>query len=94
MRVTRYPKIRERLAPAVAGRMINDLRGLAVMVDALPVVDASPDPDDNYLLALAAAGSADFLVTGDKHDLLGLAIYQGTKIVTVRNFLTMHGQVP
>ena len=94
MRVTRYPKIRERLAPALAGRLVNDLRGLAITLDALPVVDASPDPDDNYLLALAAAGSADFLVTGDKQDLLGLAIYQGTKIVTVRAFLTMHGQVP
>jgi uncharacterized protein len=26
MRVTRYPKIRERLAPALAGRLINELR--------------------------------------------------------------------
>ena len=44
MRVTRYPKIRERLAPAIAGRLVNDLRALAFMVDKLPVVDASPDP--------------------------------------------------
>ena len=29
----------------------------------LPVVTASPDPDDNYLLAMAAAGAADFLVS-------------------------------
>ena len=57
MRVTRYPKIRERLAPAVAGRLVNDLRALAITVDKLPVVDTSPDPDDNYLLALAAAAS-------------------------------------
>lgn len=94
MRVTRYPKIRERLTPAVAGRLVNDLRGLAVMVAALPQVDVSPDPDDNYLLALAAAGSADFLVTGDKQDLLGLGTYQGTRIVTVRDFLAMHGRRP
>ncbi len=94
MRVTRYPKIRERLAPTLAGRLVNDLRALAVTLDALPVVDVSPDPDDNYLLALAAAGSADFLVTGDKHDLLGLAVYQGTKIITVREFLVMHGRLP
>ncbi len=80
MRVTRYPKIRARLAPAIAGRLVNDLRALAVTVETLPLVDVSPDPDDNYLLALAASGAADFLVTGDKRDLLGIAVYQGTKI--------------
>ena len=41
MRVTRYPKIRERLAPAIAGRLVNDLRALAVMIDKLPVVEVS-----------------------------------------------------
>jgi len=94
MRVTRYPKIRARLPPVLAGRLVNDLRGLAVMVEVLPQIDVSPDPDDNYLLALAAAGAADFLVTGDKRDLLGLGIYQGTRIITVRDFLSMHGGRP
>ncbi len=94
IRVTRYPKIRERLAPALAGRLINDLRAIAVMVDRLPVVDVSADPNDNYLLAIAAAGSADFMVTGDKRDLLGIEVYEGTKIVTVRDFLAMHGRLP
>jgi len=94
IRVTRYPKIRERLAPALAGRLINDLRAIAVMVDKLPVVDVSADPNDNYLLAIAAAGSADFVVTGDKRDLLGIEVYEGTKIVTVRDFLAMHGRLP
>lgn len=91
-RVSRYRKIRERLPPAVAGRLVNDLRALAVTIDRLPVVDVSPDPDDNYLLALAAVGAADFLITGDKHHLLGLQTYQGTKIATVRDFLALHGR--
>ena len=93
-RVTRYPRIRERLAPAIAGRLVNDLRALATTVDKLPVVEVSADPDDNYLLALATAGAADFLVTGDKRDLLGIAVYEGTKIITVRDFLAMHGRAP
>ena len=90
MRVTRYPKIRERLAPALAGRLINELRDIAVVLQNLPTVTVCQDPHDNYLLAMAVAGSADFLVTGDKRDLLGLRLHEGTKIVTVRDFLTLH----
>ncbi len=93
-RVTRYPKIRERLAPALAGRLVNDLRTLAVVVDKLPTVDVSRDPDDNYLLAIAMAGSADFLLTGDKRDLLSLERHGNTRILTVRAFLSSHGLLP
>ena len=94
MRVTRYPRIRERLVPQLAGRLINELRDIAVVVKNLPVVTVSPDPYDNYLLATAAAGSADFLITGDKRDLLALELYEGTKITTVREFLTLHRKLP
>jgi len=94
LRVTRYPRIRERLAPALAGRLINELRDIAIVVKDLPAVAVSPDPYDNYLLATAAAGAADFLVTGDKRDLLSLKLYQRTKIVTVRDFLTLHRRLP
>jgi putative PIN family toxin of toxin-antitoxin system len=93
-RVTRYPKIQERLTPALAGRLINDIRDLAVLLTALPVVTASPDPHDNYLLAMAAAGAADFLVTGDKRDVLALKLFEGTKIITVRAFLVLHRRMP
>ena len=88
MRVTRYPKIRERLAPALAGQLINELRDVAIVVSDMPIVSVSPDPYDNYLLAMASEGEADFLVTGDKRDLLGLKLYEGTRITTVREFLT------
>ena len=94
MRVTRYPKIRERLTPALAGRLINELRDLAIVLKDLPVVTVSPDPWDNYLLATAAAGGADFLVTGDKRDLLPLGRYGGAKIVTVRDFLVLNRRLP
>ncbi len=44
------------------------------------------DPKDDYLLAYAVVGRADYLVTGDK-DLLDLKIIQGVRIVTVGEFL-------
>jgi putative PIN family toxin of toxin-antitoxin system len=94
MRVTRYPRIRERLAPALAGRLINELRDIAVVLKNLPAVTVCQDPYDDYLLAMAVAGAADFLVTGDKRDLLSLKLHEGTKIVTVRNFLTLHRRLP
>ena len=70
-----------RLAPAVAGRLVNQLRDLAIVVAELPTVDRSPDPDDNHLLALAEAGEAQFLVTGDKQ-LLSLKLHKFTRIIT------------
>lgn len=94
MRVTRYPKIRERLSPAVAGRLINELRDVAITLADLPTVTACADPDDNYLLAIASADGANFLITGDKADLLSMDRYEGTKIATVREFLTMIGRMP
>lgn len=89
MRVTRYPRIRARLKPALAGRLINNLRKVAILVETLPPVDVSPDPYDNYLLSIASGGAADYLVTGDKTDLLVLGHYAGTKIVSVREFVTL-----
>lgn len=44
IRVTRYPKIRERLHPTLAGRLINEIRDLAIPVADLPVVTVLPDP--------------------------------------------------
>ena len=88
-RVTRYPKIRARLAPALAGRLINDLKSVADVVTNLPDVTVCRDPWDNYLLATIEAGTADILITGDKADLLSLDRHAGANIMTVRQFLEM-----
>ena len=79
-------RIRAILTPALAGRLINRLRDLAILVDKLPKINRSPDPDDNYLLALAEAGQADFLVTGDK-SLRNLKRHKSTRIVTPATFV-------
>lgn len=94
MRVTRYPKIRAHLIPATAGRLINEMRDLGVRVADLPAVTMCADPYDNYLLAMAAAGRADFLITGDKRDLLGIRLYEGARILSVRDFLTLNRRLP
>ena len=38
-RVTRYPKLRQRLVPALAGRLLNKLREVATVVGNLPTLD-------------------------------------------------------
>ena len=91
-RVTRYPRLRRFIEAAAAGAMHNELRRLAVLIEKLPAVDASSDPADNFLLSMAQAGEANLLVTGDKHDLLGLGTFQRTRIVTARRLLELLGE--
>ncbi|RDE49974.1 MAG: putative toxin-antitoxin system toxin component, PIN family [Candidatus Accumulibacter meliphilus] len=86
-RVTRRDGIRFRIHPAEAGRLVKDLRRLAATIENLPTIDISPDPYDNFLLAMAQAGQADVLVTGDKRDLLALLRHQRTHILTAREAL-------
>ncbi len=83
-RVSRRPFFKDRLRPGDAGRLVNDIRVLATMCDPLPPVNRSPDPADDYLLAMAEFAAASYLVTGDKNDLLALQRHSRTRIVTAR----------
>jgi uncharacterized protein len=61
---------------------------LAIISDKVKIKKIEPvcrDPKDDFLLALAKAGKADFLITGDK-DLLDLRAYGQTVILTVKQF--------
>jgi putative PIN family toxin of toxin-antitoxin system len=71
-RALAYPKIRKRIPAEKATAFIRWLGSHATIADDPPDPAAvhSPDPDDDYLLALAISQRA-FLVTGDQH-LLGL----------------------
>jgi uncharacterized protein len=89
-RASMKPQLRPRLNKVAVGQLVNQLRKAAIMIDRLPAIDLSPDPFDNYLLALAQAGSADYLITGDKPGLLAFGSHGRTRIVTARDFLTAH----
>lgn len=67
-----------------AGRLVNELRSVAVQVKRFPRVLGSTDPDDNALLGLAVAANADYLVSGDKAGLLSLRHFKRVQIVTAR----------
>ena len=63
----------------------------ANLVDPNFQLNAVPDdPDDNRVLECAVAGSAEFIVSGDRH-LLRLGGHEGIAIVTVRQFLETVG---
>ncbi len=59
------------------------------MLRELPKVDYSPDPDDNPIIAVALTGDAQYIVSGDKGDLLALARVEGVSIVTARDFINL-----
>jgi putative PIN family toxin of toxin-antitoxin system len=91
-KVVRRPFFRARLKASEIGRMVNDLRRLAVICESLPAVSRSPDPADDYLLALCEAARADYLVTGDKSHLLALEQHQGTRIVGAKTLVDLLGR--
>jgi len=91
-RVSRRPFFATRLKRSEVGRMINAIRRLALMRETAGAVSVSPDPDDDFLLAVAEAADADFLVTGDKSGLLELERHGRTRIVTARVLADMIGR--
>lgn len=72
--------------PWEADDLMERLRATAEMVDVRSVVHVCRDPKDDYLLALAKDGEADYLITGDK-DLLSLNPYGKTKIMPITDFV-------
>ena len=83
-----YPKLQRLVTTAERDELIALLRTSAITADdpAGPAPIASPDPDDDYLIALAASHDA-MLVSGDRH-LLELEA-RGHTIHSPAEFLTL-----
>ena len=88
-RVSRYPKLKAILPAHRIGAMVNNMQR-AIVLDVLPPLskDAkAADPNDSFLLAMALASEADYLVTGDRRaGLLQRGSVGRTRIVTPAAF--------
>lgn len=91
-RVSRYAKIKAILPAHRVGTMINNIQR-AIVLNTLPPLPPLPngidtdDPNDAFLLAMAMAGEADYLVTGDRRaGLLQRRSIGRTRIVTPATF--------
>jgi len=68
--------------------IIEEVRGIAEIVEVSSHVKAIPYPDeDNRVLECAVDGRADFIVTGDTKHILPLKEYGGIRILSASEFL-------
>jgi putative PIN family toxin of toxin-antitoxin system len=88
-RVSRYPKLKTLLPAHRIGTMLNNMQ-LAIVLEVLPALPENleaNDPNDTFLLAMALAGEADYLVTGDRRaGLLQRGSIGRARIVTPTTF--------
>ncbi len=84
-RVSRYPRLKTILPAHRVGTMVNNMQRAIVLTQLPPLSDGidADDPNDAFLLAMALAGEADYLVTGDRRaGLLQRGNIGCTRIVT------------
>jgi len=82
------PKFRAYVTVHEANAYLNLLEQAATTLpDPQTIARLSPDPEDDYLLALAKTAAAQYLVSGDIH-LLGLREFE-PPVLTPRGFLTL-----
>jgi putative PIN family toxin of toxin-antitoxin system len=69
--------------------LVDFLTANATLVSGVPNESVvAQDPDDDYVLARAVQGGAEYIVTGDS-DLLTLGKYRGISIVTPADFVNI-----
>ena len=85
------PRLQKYLDAYEAAAILENIDTRALILDAPPDVNLSPDPKDNPILAAAIAGKADLIVSGDKKHMLALGVVEGIPIVTARDALDRLG---
>ncbi len=86
-RVLSKPYLRERISQADLEELSNILSSVSEIIPEIKsqIPAVTRDPKDDYLLAYAIVGQADFLVSGDQ-DLLVLQKVKNCQILTPRGF--------
>ena len=87
----RKPYLAKNIKQAEYEYLVSQLRTDAELVEVHSVIEACRDPKDNFLLALAKDGNADYLITGDD-DLRSMKQFEKTKIVSLTEFETIAKQ--
>ena len=75
------PFFKARLRASATELLAAGLRDFSLFCQDLPSGPIAPDPKDSYLLALAEASEAEYLVTSDK-ELQSLKHHKSTRITT------------
>lgn len=83
------PKLRKYFIGDALPDMLEAFGAFIDFVVVKSQVEICRDPKDNFLLALAKDGKADFLLTGDK-DLLDIEKFGRTQILTLTHFLDLN----
>ncbi len=88
MEVAARPRIRVKygLQPEDIQSLVDLVQAAGELVQPGQQIQACCDPDDDYLLEVAIAGQAHFIVTGGE-DLLVLNPFRGVVILSLSNFL-------
>lgn len=84
--VARRPKFKKYFSITDLNELLTEIHSRAEFIDVTSVVNLCRDEKDDFLLALAKDGKADFLITGD-NDLLELEKFEKTNILTMANYL-------
>ncbi len=88
-RTSRYQRVRAFLPKARAGALMNLINAKAEFVPVQGVPLVSPDPDDDFIIAIAVQGEADALVSRNRVDLLELNRVGRAAILTPEQLLRM-----
>ncbi|GAB2792654.1 hypothetical protein GCM10027275_41980 [Rhabdobacter roseus] len=82
-------KFRKYVTPTDIAIFLDVLKARMTIIVPTTVVTDSPDPNDNYLLSLAIDAQAQYLITGNKNDLLALSPYRGIQILRLQAFIDL-----